>query len=891
VTGLLYRFIALWYRLTAAFRRRRIGREFEEELAFHVSMREAELIGSGLSSTDARRAALRRFGNRTRITEELWEMWTFPSIESVWQDVRYAIRMLWRTPTFTAVAALTLAIGMGGTTAIYSLGRAASIDSLPYDDPGRLVQLWGTVQRAQVERRGASYRDFLDWRAHTSVFEDIALFDGGSATLVEGSADRISIEAVSEPYFRLLGIHPSLGRTFSPSEDVAGRPELVAVLSDGLWRRSFGGDSAIVGRRVVLDGRPFVVIGVMPAGFQGLTDQAELWTPFTVRQSADTLANRGNRGFVGLARLKQGVSLERAQTEFNTISARLEREYPDTNEKRAVAVSPLEQELFGNIRGALSALMAAVVLVLVMACASVGNLLLARSEGRQREIAVRAAIGASGRRLLRQLLTESCVLTSLGALAGFAVAEVGVDVLLATTPVQLPSFVHPRIDQRTALFAAALAIGTGLLLGLAPAAHARIAQLADALRESARGSGGRHSARVRSGLVIAEIALAVALLVGAGLMIRTVQNLSDVDPGFDPSSVLTLRVSIPADATVVDGAGAGAASTADNRVLFERVRALPGVAAVSMASDLPLEGNASAVFYTAEGQGVVNAQNRPRAYIHRVTPDFFSTLGIPIVAGRTFEELEIVPDTPVVIVSERLTRRFWPGQDPIGKRMKLGDVTSNSPWRQIVGVVREVKYRGLPDNPTADPDIYFPVLPGQRNLGLAVRTSMPPAAVANALRAAVQEVDPRIPVYGLAELETLVRSQTAQSRFTMWLMTVFAAVALLLAALGVYGIMSYAVAQRTREIGIRLALGATARAVLRTILASGARLVGAGLVIGCLTAFLLKRRLESELFAVGSIDAAAIVAIALLATVALVACTIPAARATRLNPLDALRQE
>ena len=888
---MLYRLIELWYRLTAAFRRHRIDRELDEELAFHVAMREADLASAGSDPAEAHYTALRRFGNTARVKEELREMWTFPSIESVWQDVRYALRTLWRAPTFTLVSALTLAIGIGGTTAIYSLARAASADSLPYPEPQRLVQLWGTVQRAQVERRGASYLDFLDWRAHTTVFEDIALFDGGTATLMEGHADRITIESVSEPYFRLLGVSPSLGRTFAPTDDVTGPRELVAVLSDGLWKRRFGAEPSMVGKRVILDGRPFVVIGVMPPNFQGLTDQAELWTPFTVGQSPQALASRGNRGFVGLARLKPGVTLDGAQTEFNVISARLEREYPDTNEKRAVEVSTLEQELFGDIRSALRALAAAVVLVLVMACASVGNLLLTRSEARQREIAVRAAIGASGRRLLRQLVTESCVLTSLGALAGFAVAEIAIRVLIATSPVQFPSFAQPRVDLRTALFAAGLGMGTGLLLGLAPAAHARIARLSEALRESARGTGGRRSMRVRSGLVIAEVSLAVALLVGAGLMIRTVQNLFAVDPGFEPSSVLTARVNIPRDATPAEAAGAAPVSTADNRVLLERVRALPGVEAASMASDVPLGGSSSAVFYAAEGQGVVNAQNRPRAYIHRVTPEFFSTLRIPIVAGRTFAEREIVPDTSVVIVSERVVRRFWPGQDPIGKRIKLGDLASDSPWRQIIGVVGEVKYRGLPDNPTSDPDIYFPVLPGNRDVGLVVRTSLPPSSVTGTLRASLQQWDPRIPVYNVAELEDLMRSQTAQSRFTMWLMTVFAGIALLLAALGIYGVMSYAVAQRTREIGIRLALGATARGVLRTILLSGTRLIATGLLIGSVSAVLLTRRLAAQLFEVGPLDPAAVVAIALLAIVALVACAIPAARATRLDPISALRRE
>ena len=877
---MIYRLIELWYRLTAVFRRRRIDREFDEELAFHVAMREAELVGEGHDRDAARTAALRRFGNRTQVKEELREMWTFPSIESIGQDVGYALRTLRRSPTFAIISVVTLAVGIGGTTAIFSLARAASADALPYQEPERLVQLWGTVQRAQVERRGASYPDFLDWRAQSSSFEGMALFETSTATVAGDRAERIPIEAVSEPYFRLLGIAAVLGRTFQPADDAGAQStDTVAVLAEGFWQRQFGGDPGVLGRRIVLDGRSCVIVGVMPPGFGGLSDQAQIWLPFTARQSPQTLTSRSARAYVALARLKPGVSIKAAQTELDSISAGLERAYPATNEKRAVEVSGLEQELFGNVRPALRALLAAVVLVLVMACASVGNLLLARSEARQREIAVRTAIGATRRRLLRQLVTESCVITSLGAVAGIAVAEGTIRVLVATSPVTFPSFAQPRVDGGAMLFAAALAVVSGVVLGVAPAAHAKIARLSDALRDSSRGSAGRRSARVRSALVIAEVSLAVVLLVGAGLMIRTVQNLSAVDTGFDANGVLTLRFSIPQ------------ATAADNRVLIERVRAVPGVIAASMASDLPLEDSSSAVFYAAEGQAAVTAQNRPRAYMHRVTPEFFHTLRIPVLAGRTFNELEVIPDTPVVIVSERLVRRFWPGQDPLGKRIKLGDLASDSPWRQIIGVVADVKYRGLPENPTIDPDIYFPVLPGNRALALAVRSSLPTESIAGTLRSVVQEINPQIPVYNVVALADLVKGRTAQPRFTMWLMAVFAGIALLLATLGVYGVMSYAVTQRTRELGIRLALGASNGAVMRKVLGSGVKLVAVGLLFGAAGAVALKRLLDSQLFAVASVDSAAIAAIALLAVVALAACAIPAVRAMRLDPLQALRQE
>ena len=886
---MLYRLIACWHLLAAVFRRRRLDRELEDELAFHVAMREADLARSGCSPPEARTAARRRFGNPARVKEELREMWTFPSAESVWQDVRYALRTLGRAPAFTLVAVATLALGIGGTTAIYSLGRAASVDSLPFADPDRLVQLWGTVERERVERRGASYPDFLDWRAQATAFEDMAAFDTGTVTMSEGAAERVPIEAVSAGYFALLGVAPAAGRTFQPGEDVTGGGDTVALLSDGLWQRHFGGDRSVIGRHLLLDGRPVTIVGVMPPGFQGLSDRAQLWLPFTRSQSPQTLANRGTRGFSALARLKPDVTRERAQQELDTISRRLEIDHPATNGKRAVEVSPLAHELFGDLRPALQALMAAVALVLVMGCAGVGNLLLARADARQREIAVRAAIGASRARLMRQLATESLVLALLGAAAGLAVAMAAIRLLVVASPVTLPSFAQPALDARAALFAIVVAAASGLLLGLAPAAHARSARLSEALKESARGTGGRRSARLRSALVVAEISLAVVLLAGAGLMIRSVRNLSAIDPGFDASSVLTLRIAIPEGTPAGETTPPGAGITGP--AVLDRVRALPGVVAASLASDLPLDGRSSAVFYAAEGQGSVTERNRPRAYVHRVTPDFFATLGIPFRSGRTFVEREAVPDTPAVIVSEGVAQRFWPGQEAVGKRIKLGSLDSDGPWREIIGVVADVKYRGLPENPTADPDIYFPVLAGGRELALAVRTAVPPAAVAAPLRAAVQALHPGIPVYNVEPLDGLVAAQSARSRFTMWLMGVFAAVALLLATLGVYGVMSYAVVQRTQEIGIRLTLGASGPDVLRGIFASGMRLLAAGLALGCFGAVLLQPLLSSQLFAVGALDPAAVSAVILLALAATAACAVPAARAMRIDPLTALRQE
>ena len=819
------------------------------------------------------------------------DMWTFPSFESVRQDVRYALRTLRRSPAFAGVAIIVLALGIAGNTAMFSMVDAVRLRALPYAESDRLVILWGNVMRAKLERRGASYPDFLDWRGQATTFEGMAAADETRMTLSgAGEATRILVETVSASYFPLLRVNAAAGRTFVADEDVVPQKVAVVVLSDPFWRRQLSADPQIVGKALVLDARPYTVVGIMPPGFRGVGDRADVWVPFVMSDSAEGLAQRGSRGFQVLSRLKPGVSHAQAQAELDTISRRLEQAYPDTNEKRGVEVSPLDEELLGGFRPALSALMIAVAFVLLIACANVANLLLARSEARQREIAVRTAVGAGLSRILRQLVTESLVLTGISAVLGLGIAAAGLRILLQTSPVTFPSFVHPHIDLRVALFTGVVSVAAGILLGLAPAMHSRVSRLSDALKESARGSEGTRARKVRSVLVVAEVSLAVLLLVGAGLMIRTVQHLVAIDPGFNPDRLLTARVSIPRQATAGPSDGPAPLVVAA-RTLLDRVRALPGVAGASLASDPPLSGLDSAVFYSAEGQGVANAQTMPRAYVHRVMPEFFATLGIPLKHGRTFLESESTPASRVVLVSENVATRFWPGQDPIGKRLKLGGVASQNPWLTIVGVAGEVKYRGLPENPTADPDLYFPFIDRAQQVSMVVRTTGDPASLVPSVRQAIRDVDPNTPVFGVFTMTERIADQTAQFRFVMWIMGAFASMALLLSAIGIYGVMSYLVSRRTRELGIRMALGANRREIVRLIVGGGARLIAAGIFLGAGASIALQRVMGALIYNASILDGATAVAIGSLAASGLLACYLPALRAARVDPLVALRAD
>ncbi len=891
---LAHALISAWRRIAALFTGARRERDLRAEIDFHLSMRQASFEQAGAPAHEARLAAQRQFGNVTLIKDRTRDMWKFPSLDSITQDIRYALRSLIKAPGFSIVAILVLAIGIGASTAMFSLVDAMLLRGLPYADADRLVLVIGNVQRATVERRGTSLPDYRDWRARAKTFDDMAAYDTLSLTLsgqsTSDEAERIPAEAVAAPYFSLLGVSPAYGRTFRPEEDAVPNRDFVAILGDGLWKRRFGADPSIVNKTIQLSGRTYTVIGIMPPGLTGVTDSAQLWIPFALAGYSE---NRGSRGFSALARLKSGVGIDAAQAELRTICDQLAAAYPDTNAKRSAEVSPLLVETMGQLRPIVLTLMAAVSFVLLIACANVANLLIGRSEIRQKEIAVRTALGAGRTRLMRQLITESCVLSSIGAAAGLGLAWLLVKFLMAESPVQFPSFVQPALNVPVLVFTVGVAFASGVLLGLAPAMHSRLARLTDALKESSRGgSSGLRAQRVRGLLVIAEVALAIVLFIGAGLMIRSGQKLAAIDPGFDANNLLTVTVSVPrlpAPAAPTPGQPAPPpAFVLSGKDLIDRVRSVAGVGAVSLASDVPLSGGGSAVFYSAEGDTTVDAQTVPRAYVHRVSPDFFATMGMPIKAGRTFLSSDTASPTTVVIVSEHVAQRFWPNQDPIGKRIRLGAPGSSNPWITIIGTVPETKYRALPANPTADPDLYFPA-GDQSPQPLLIRTTAPAAAILPAVRAALTQGQSSVAVFATSTMAELVAQQTSASRFTMWVLGLFAVVALVLSAIGIYGVMSYLVTQRSREFGIRLALGATRGEIVGVVLRQGTMLIAIGVVIGIGATAALSTLFDSLLYGVTAVDVSSGLAVVTLIVAATLACIIPAMRATRVDPAVALR--
>jgi len=806
------------------------------------------------------------------------------------QDFRYAVRLWLRTPGFTAVAVLALALGIGANTAIFTIVKAVLVDRLPFRDADRLVVVWEDSARHPGRPNVVGPANFLQWRDRATAFEQLAgIYDTRVNLTGQAEPEELIVQGVTANFFSALGVSPLIGRDFAPDEGPDGRDGVV-VLSYALWQRRFGGDASIVGRTIQLNSRAFTVIGVMPqevglflkAG--SLTGKpADLWMPF-----AFTAAQRQPRGryLSVIARLKAEVSLGQARTQMATIASSLTKEWPDFDTGWGVMVVPIHEELSGAYRPALVVLFGAVAFVLLIACANVANLLLARGAVRQREIAVRVAIGAARGRVVRQLLTESLVLGLAGGALGLLVAQWSLDGMLALSPVDLTNLSRIHLSYGALAFTAGISILTALLCGVAPAFEGARADVQEGLREGARQAGGgvRHR-RFRHALVVSEIALAVVLLVGAGLMLRTFTNLRGVDPGFDAHNVLTLRASLPL----------ARYATGDERVRFfqeavARVRELPGVTSAGAISFLPFTSLGAATSFTIAGQPPPLPGQDAVTDVRVCDDGYFESMHIPLLRGRLFTPREMREKANVVVVNQAMARRYFAGSDPIGQKLFIAMNEPNLAT-EIIGVVGDVK----PTDLTADirPMTYWahPQL-AYNAMTITVRTAGDPLAMAPAVASAIQTIDKDQPVSDVRTMDQWLARSLATTRFSSMLLAVFAGLALLLAAIGIYGVMSYAVSQRTPEIGIRLALGADARSILRLVVGNGLALAAAGLGLGVLLSLALTRSLTSLLFQTGSTDPATFAAVvALLGSVALLACYLPARRASRIAPVEALRHQ
>jgi putative ABC transport system permease protein len=811
-------------------------------------------------------------------------------METLIQDLRYAARTLRRSPGFTFVAVLTLALGIGANTAIFSVIDAVLLRPLPYAQPDRLVDINHFYPSLNNLRAGVSVPGFRDYGARTDVFEKSAVETGAAMNLTgAGEPERVNVTRVSGEFFTTLGVSAALGRTLRPDEAQAGHNQ-VLVLTDGYWRRKFGGDSTVIGRTLRLNDVDFQVVGVMPASFRDFFGrQTDLWTPILF-QPADFGDNRRTNEFLSfIGRLAPGVTVERAQAEMHTLARQLKATYTNSySSDWDLQVTSLNEEAAGGLRRALLVLLGAVGFVLLIACANVANLQLARTAGRAREIAVRVAMGASPRRLMRQLLTESVLLSLLGGAIGLVLAAWGVPALLALTPRTLPPSGAVRVDLPVLGFALAASALTGLLFGIMPAAQVGRSDVHESLKEGGRGAvGDRGSLALRRGLVVTTVALALTLLAGAGLLIRSFSRLVGVDPGFQPDHLLTFNVSLPQAKYPNDTVRIAALER-----LVAAVQGVPGVVSVGGTSNIPFSGNWGTASFNVEGYQAPPNMPMPWGDMRVVTAGYLPTIRAPLKAGRQFTDADLLGGARVCIVDEDVVRRFWPNTDPIGKRITFNNLTdTNITWITVVGEVGHTLHTGLDDQHRVQ--VYFPLTQrGLPFLGVVVRTAGDPMAALGSVRSAVRGVDPGLPLAGVNTMDDLISQTTGPRRFSLLLLAGFAALAVVLASIGLYGVMSYMVTQRARELGVRLALGAGTGHVLGLVLRQGVSLALAGVGIGLVAALALTRVMQGMLFQVGATDPVTFVLVPLLLVgVAAFASWLPARRATRVDPIEALRAE
>jgi predicted permease len=809
------------------------------------------------------------------------------------QDLKYGLRMLRKSPGFSIVAVLVLALGIGANTAIFSVVNAVLLRPLPFEDPSRIVHVWHVPPPKQfpgMTRFSVSAANYIDWQRENHVFDKMAIYSGASMNLTGGGKPEfVRAAAVSSDFFTVLGTKPLLGRTFLHGEDQLGH-EHEAVLTHAYWKSRFGGDRGIVGRQITLNDQAYTVVGVMGPDFMYPAWEQKLWVPLA--WTAKEAAVRGEHHSIVIARLKQGVDIKQAQAEMSAISDRLARQYPEDDKDWGALVVPLREDIVGDVRLALLVLLGAVAFVLLIACANVANLLLARALARNKEIAIRAALGASRTRLIQQLLVETIVLALGGGLAGLVVAKFGMDLIVHVLGQQLPRSTEITLDASVLGFTLIISVLTGIVAGLMPAWRLSKANVNETLKQGMGRAGDSGGNRTRAALVVCEVALSLMLLAGAGLMIRSLWNLRGSNPGFDPHGTLTASLPIPGRKykTAQEEIGFW------NRVL-ERLRALPGVESAGVVDDLPFNGGSHQPIMIEDRPKVPMAE-QPEVDVRVISTGYLRTMHIPVLRGRDFTESDGADRAGVILISQAMAQRFWPGEDAVGKRLTL--TFSPEKIREVVGIVGDVKLDGL-DQPDKNSAIYVPLTQLSASadgewhsfgLDLVVRTTTPPGDLVPAVTNGIHEIDPEQAVLNTMTMEAFTDESISQQRFNMLLLATFAGLALVLAAMGIYSVLSYAVRRRVREIGIRMALGAQLIDVLRLVIFDGMKPALVGLGIGVVGALMIGRVMASLVFGVKTTDPATFVSVSiLLAGVALLATAIPAYRATRVDPMKTLRDE
>ena len=879
-------------RLRALRQRDSVINDMDREMRTHLELQIDANIKAGMSPDEAREEARRSFGNINRAVDAAYDVKGGGLFETLAQDIRYGVRVLLKHKAFTAVAVITLALGIGANSAIFSVVNELLLQPLPYRDADRIVMLWEVTPEGR-HMNTTSRANFRAWRAQSTSYEHMAAFSDQRLTLTgDGEPEELSGQLAVPEIFKVLGVEPMLGRTLLPEDGEPGSPP-VAVLSYGLWQRRFGGQPSAIGQTITLSGLKFTVVGVMPRNFQfhikqrsGTGRPAEVW--IALPMPAGGTANERGRFLSTVARLKDGVTPEQAAAELRTIEARLSDEAPAYNKNYSAEVLPLREQFFGNVRRPLWLLLGAVGFVLLIACANVANLLLSLATSREKEIALRSALGARRSRIVRQLLTESLLLALFGSALGLGFAWLGIKALLLISPRDLLNLQGVGVNFSVLMWTLGVSVLTGIIFGLAPALQISRLNLNDSLKEGGKADSGQAAGnrRMRNVLVVSEIALAVVLLASAGLLVKSFIRLQQVDRGFNPDNVLSLVVRLPnagypEDEQLVQFFGQA----------MERVRHLPGVRSAGMVNFLPLYGGlGSSTGFKIEGRPEPPPGQGPSCDVRVVDGAYFPTLGIPILRGRNFSPLEERQAKRVILINEALARKHFPNEDPIGQRLDVA-MFENPVVTEVIGVVGNVRYDSLIDE--APPAVYFPhpELP-YPFMTLVLRTEGDPTAVAPAVQREIRALDPNQPVSDVRTMDQVMSEAVSRSRFNTLLLGLFAALATLLAAVGIFGVMNYSVALRTREIGLRLAIGAQPRQVLLLVLKQGLLLTVVGLILGLAAAFALTRLLTGLLFGVQAADASTFATISvLLLLVSLFACYLPARRAMRIDPMSALRYE